>query len=561
MPPAQPQNQTSSSTGSFQLPPNGGALSAAQIQQARAQIGLPPTSADTGVKSQWDAYNDAMKPPAQDTDIPDNSLTAQAHRAGQAVGIDALGTGLGVTLNSALGGSGSPDDLLKLSQQHSEQTQKLVQALKDPNLNPDAKQHLLMALKGNTDYAQQAYDDVSTAGVTDKQVLGSAAQTALDIGTAGLGAGVGETALARIGSAAGKFGALGAAQGAANAYGNSTEPGLGVNGTDAENIVKGGIEGGAAGAALGAGGQALGEAAPSLVKGAQTAKQGISDAVSSMRSAGTSDVDKIGETISPKLNAKETKVAINEGRVTRSPSTGVKVTLFGKRPDIVAQSEEVKQAAQTIHDSIPGSAKMDDATLHSALDEKTSAMAQDLQGDMQKVAVAPETMQKVADTWDELKAEQASRPEFLDNEAGNTAFQGKFGNYLKQAKDAGTLDKVWDARKDYDSSIPTNVKQATEISSPILQARKTMWLENRAILNSVINDAASGLGETSRKAFSDMSDMYMARQNILSKAKVDVKGTTGLLPANKGDWLKWGLTTGGGLIGADYVGRRLGLPI
>ncbi len=85
------------------------------------------------------------------------------------------------------------------------------------------------------------------------------------------------------------------------------------------------------------------------------------------------------------------------------------------------------------------------------------------------------------------------------------------------------MNDVWEARVNYDSSIPANVKNATEASSPEIWERKQMWLQNRALLNNVINDTESGLGETSQKAFSDMSSMYDGQHNISQKIRVETK--------------------------------------
>lgn len=283
------------------------------------------------------------------------------------------------------------------------------------------------------------------------------------------------------------------------------------------------------------------------------------------------DLTKITDTIAPKLNAAETKVAINEGRVTRTPDSGIKVTLFGKRPDIVTQSDEIQNAAKTIQQQIPNAGKMSDVELHRALDSKVTELAKNLGAEMEGVKVKPDMTGKVVNAWKNIKNEQIAEPEY-DAFPGSAKAQAKFESYLKQLEwditdSAGkfkspttkTLGDIWDVRKAYDESIAPNVKSATSASSPSLQWQKTMWLQNRALLNSAINDATSGLGETSQKAFKEMSDMYMAQQNILSKAKIDVKGSEGKIPTNKTDLIKWGLGVGGGAIGLDIVLHKMGL--
>ncbi len=275
----------------------------------------------------------------------------------------------------------------------------------------------------------------------------------------------------------------------------------------------------------------------------------------------------IGDVISPKLNAKETQAAINEGRVTRGKDS----FLFGKKPDIVAQSDEINHAIDTIQNTIPDAGKMNDVQLSSALDSKTSELAQGLQKDMANVPIKPETTGKVLSAWKAIKTAQQAEPEF-DGFAGSAKSQARFESYLKQLEwdvtdETGkfksptpkTLDDIWSVRKSYDDSIAPNVKTATTASAPSLQWQKQMWLDNRSILNAVINDSKEGLGDVSKKAFSDMTDMYTARQNIASKAKIDVEGKSGLLPSNKKELLKWGIGVGGGAIGLDILIHKLGL--
>lgn len=270
------------------------------------------------------------------------------------------------------------------------------------------------------------------------------------------------------------------------------------------------------------------------------------------------------EIISPKITSKETQAIINEGRLTR----GKESVLFGKQPDIVQQSDAMERVANTIERTIPKADKMNDVQLSSALDTKIGEVARSLKTEMKVTPVKQTTTGKVRDAWSRVKNEQALRPEFLDNEAGNKAFQNKFENYLKQLEwditdEAGkfktptpkTLDDIWEVRKSYDDSIPENVKRANSNSSPVLQDRKQMWLENRSILNAAINDQIEGLGSTSKKAFAEMSDMYDARQNIASKAKIDPTGRMGLLPKNRQELLKAGIGAGVTyIIGRDILG-------
>lgn len=108
---------------------------------------------------------------------------------------------------------------------------------------------LISSMLGHTVQTSDVLPEINT---TDKQVIGSALQTALTIGTAGLGAGevkgaeaiadAAPSLAARTTKAVGTGAAIGGAGGGINAY---------AQGGDAADIAKGGLEGAATGAVLG----------------------------------------------------------------------------------------------------------------------------------------------------------------------------------------------------------------------------------------------------------------------------------------------------------------------
>ena len=89
---------------------------------------------------------------------------------------------------------------------------------------------------------------------------------------------------------------------------------------------------------------------------------------------------------------------------------------------------------------------------------------------------------------------------------------------------------MWKIRIEYDNSIKDRIKQAWEGQSDAFTLlQKDMWLENRQIMNDVIKETAEGLKVNAKQSFSDMTSLYRARQNIISKTKLDLKGTPGRL--------------------------------
>lgn len=284
-----------------------------------------------------------------------------------------------------------------------------------------------------------------------------------------------------------------------------------------------------------------------------TAKQGAGAAADMMKSpiSAIADIgkpsvadtlDNLTDKIAPNMNTAETRTALNEGRITRSSQGSISKALFGQAPDTVQQSDEVLQAANTIRNNIPGAAKMDDAQLYSALDKGVAAKAQAIRPALEATPVNVKTLGGIQDAWATTKASQAEDVGFA-NMPGSKVAQTKFQNIVDDlnlgSKDpvtgkflsakTPTVADIWDARINYDASIPANVKNATDLSSESLQYQKTMWLQNRSILNDAIHESVGGLDTESQQAFSEMSDMYTAKQNILTKVEKPAESGAGIM--------------------------------
>ena len=259
---------------------------------------------------------------------------------------------------------------------------------------------------------------------------------------------------------------------------------------------------------------------------------------------------KIEELISPKLTSKETKLAESQGRLVK----GREPTLFrGGTPDEVLPSAQVTKSTQTIQREIPGASKMSEPELYTALQGRTTDMAQKLQPEMEKVPVTPQVTNKIKSSYEELKKTQIKNAD-ASEEANVLKRQAQFDERLKKVESYTNMDEVWKERISYDDSIPDNVKKATTLSDSRLQAKKEEWLQNRAILNNAITDLSTGLGSTAKQSFSDMTDMYGAKQNILSKAKVELKPQ----PSKAVQWAKKHPYITGTVVGA--AATATGIP-
>ncbi len=248
-----------------------------------------------------------------------------------------------------------------------------------------------------------------------------------------------------------------------------------------------------------------------IQQAATTRSEGIAT-----RQAGK-DAVKINEMISPKETSTQAKLAQSQGRIY----PGKEPTLFqAGTADKVATSDKTFNATNTIRETIPNAANMKPSELHTAVSDKVSSIAQELKPQMQATPIKPETIQKINTDWGALKSSQLKNADTTQERELIQSWQNKFEERLQNSGNANHND-LWDTRKAYDDSIPQNVKQANSMSSDALQQKKELWLQNREILNNAINDNASGMGQTSQKAFSDMSNLYEAKNNLLSKAKVN----------------------------------------
>lgn len=283
------------------------------------------------------------------------------------------------------------------------------------------------------------------------------------------------------------------------------------------------------------------------------AEQGAADMT---KNAAAKSTQTIQDMLVPNLSSKEGQTALAQGRVTEGKTS----LLWGKQPDVVSPSDEIVKQAATVQKLIPGAENMSKPQMITTLKNTVSNTAKALEPAMKAVPITQATTGKAFDAWNAVKESQLADPdaEFAGSMGGTQKFQKQFETYLNklqwniqdpetglmQSPDPKSLNDGWEVRKDYDASVPSNVKNATTASSDSLQWKKSMWLQNRSILSSMINDSSAGLGGTSKQAFSDMSDMYSARETLIKNTKIDTKGESGLLPQTQKDWAKWGIGLG-----------------
>ncbi len=221
------------------------------------------------------------------------------------------------------------------------------------------------------------------------------------------------------------------------------------------------------------------------------------------------DSAKITEMISPSATPKEAKLAQTQGRFIE----GKPRTTFRSGTDAtILPTQRTKDATQTIIKNIPNAKKMSPSELYKAVDTNIKSTATKLRPQMESTPIKPETITKINTDWESLKKSQLSDAPATE-EANVAKRQAKFESLLKKSGSQSHAD-LWDTRIKYDDSIPENVKKANDtISHPDLWLQKQEWLDNRKILNDAIDS-------TGKPEFKQMSDMYEAKNGLLSKTKV-----------------------------------------
>ena len=259
-------------------------------------------------------------------------------------------------------------------------------------------------------------------------------------------------------------------------------------------------------------------------------------------------VTKIEEIIAPKLLKREVQKALSEGRVIR----GKKSIIFGKKPDIVQLDNLSKRAAQTISELIPGADRLTDAQLVVQLDNKIARLSQELSPGLKQVFVDDITKNDMLNSWLQIKENQATS---VGRKLSGPRFKGAqddFEKMLLEAIDTDDLDQLWALRKKYDDTTPENVKNAGEKSAEGFQFEREIWLENRRIMNEVIEKLSEGLENEARRFFEQLRDMYTARTNIINRADISRKKIGGIFLPRR--LIEYGLgATGLGIIGKGFI--------
>ncbi len=510
----------------------------------------PPPSGQQGMSlAQINQSQTPTTDNPQYQETPATQDATEAFKVAQGLGIAKLGMGLATAGRVASGSINQTGDenaqSLKDTLAVTQQLHKLIQQGVPANdLRRLQLVNFLKRTQGDQNQTQAQIDPGTQ--LSDREVVGSAVSMAGIVAASGDIPGMnpevanpsllsgGERVLqgAEAGIKAGAV--VGATQGLGSGLQNNQENA----GQVATQTVKSGLTGAAVGGVIGG--------------GVSAAQEGIN----ALKTPANAELNKITDTISPKMTAKETKLALSQGRIVEGQDPTL---LRSGTPDTVIPSDKTNQVAQTIQEQIPGASKMSQTKLFDALNKNGLAMRDSLTPIMQQTPLQSNDIKNISDALKTLQTKQLADgyiPTNVNVEKLQSSFQNDIMKPLLE-KSNPTMNDAWVATQQYDASVPQSVKSATSMSSDTLQAQKSIWLQNRSILADVTHNVQTGMDATSQKAFSSMSDMYTAKENILSKFKLDKTGGLSKL----GNWAannKAGIAIGG--YAANKVAGKLGLP-
>jgi len=154
--------------------------------------------------------------------------------------------------------------------------------------------------------------------------------------------------------------------------------------------------------------------------------------------------------------------------------------------------------------------------------------------DLSQITVDKTKLAPIKESIENVRTLAKESPDFIAiGESGVNKVQNQFMKIIDDldAKEDANLNDLWDARKNYDSKIPKAVKEANSNSNPINQEKQKLWLENRSMINDLMEEEAKRVAADApdvAQAFTDLKDLINARDKIASRAR-DLKETPGLL--------------------------------
>ncbi len=254
---------------------------------------------------------------------------------------------------------------------------------------------------------------------------------------------------------------------------------------------------------------------------------------------------KVLDIVSESENAKQTKIALKDGRLVDNSRSKVGEFLFGtKKWPKVLPSQRSVESAGTILTEIP-KASTKPIKLFNQIGSKVDEIWGQLWDKLKTVDVSMLDDQKLkaySKLDDFLK--EPSVQEFWGN--ANAKKVKALTDKILNAKNA---DEIRQARKEFDALTPESIKNITALSDAKAQVLNGFWKEARWEVNNLLDEVANNTSDLSvKKALKTMSNLYHGQNNILDKIGQTTKAKKGII--NASNILK---TIGVGALGAWWL--------
>lgn len=237
---------------------------------------------------------------------------------------------------------------------------------------------------------------------------------------------------------------------------------------------------------------------------------------------------KILETIAPRETRKVQETAFGQIR-TETPERGpISEFLFGKKRGKIIPSEKEQRAVRVIQDSIKNPNFKNPQNLFSDVSEVGAMKAKSLEPKLKKIKLSDRNKQEVSSVASELKDNLLNNRQISDFLTGKE--KKNLSNLIDDISNAKNVDEIWKSRIQFDQFTPNSVKQSLPGADARVAFRKEQWLDNRREINDIIDRVAKESGlEDVLEDFRDMSSLFDARQNMISRAPEFLKGSKGIV--------------------------------
>lgn len=243
------------------------------------------------------------------------------------------------------------------------------------------------------------------------------------------------------------------------------------------------------------------------------------------------DVTPIQEMFTASGTKKVKDQAFREGRVV----VGEKGVLTGEKADFVIPSAKEVNTAKVVEKYLGKDiAKKDVSFAHKAVGDQIEVIAKDLAPELKAIKADKNSVKSLKTKQKKLAKEQLDDPIAAQYEKSAEKAQAQFEKVINRLEDKAkknelSLDDLWQARKDYDLGVKSRIKTAPDTAESQVLMQKDIWLENRSLLNDMLDEQAKKLGTDVKEAFSDMNALYNGQSILETNFKFQAKDKPGFI--------------------------------